>query len=580
MNLFDAPNINILWGNLIVEELIRNGASYFIVSPGSRSTPLTVAIARYSQAQRRVFLDERGAAFHAIGYARATGKPAVLVSTSGSAAANYFPAVIEAATDNLPMIIISADRPPELRKTGANQTIDQVNLYGDYVRWKFDIPCPDEKISPTFVLTTIDQAVYRAKRSHGPVHLNCMFREPLAPTNSAITLGYTLPLKPWLNSGRAWTDYPIPMVMQTDDNIHEISAILNNTKRGILALGRLNTMAQIRGVEKFAHKLQFPIFADIRSGLRLGNTIDNQLFVTDIGLSDDPLETVIQIGDRILSKRFLEYLPTHPPRYYIMITDSPSRHDPAHIVSHRIESNIEKLCESLLPLLAPNLSEDWQDKLWLKSLKIRETIDSYLTKDSTLNEMAIAHLVSQHIPADSGLFLANSMPIRDMDEYGIYGGNSVRIAANRGTSGIDGIIASAAGFCQGLNTPTTLLIGDLAFLHDLNSLSMVNSLNHPLWIIVINNNGGGIFSFLPIAKFNDVFENYFATPHNLQFDQAAKLFNLNYFSPPTPEEFVKDYQQAIASQTSAIIEVQTNRKQNQELHQELADKIREISWRF
>ncbi|MET0114263.1 MAG: thiamine pyrophosphate-binding protein, partial [Limnospira maxima] len=208
------------------------------------------------------------------------------------------------------------------------------------------------------------------------------------------------------------------------------------------------------------------------------------------------------------------------------------------------------------------------------------TIDSYLTKDSTLNEMAIAHLVSQHIPADSGLFLANSMPIRDMDEYGIYGGNSVRIAANRGTSGIDGIIASAAGFCQGLNTPTTLLIGDLAFLHDLNSLSMVNSLNHPLWIIVINNNGGGIFSFLPIAKFNDVFENYFATPHNLQFDQAAKLFNLNYFSPPTPEEFVKDYQQAIASQTSAIIEVQTNRKQNQELHQELADKIREISWRF
>lgn len=581
MNLFDAANINILWGNLIVEELVRHGVSYFIVSPGSRSTPLTVAIARNSDAQRRVFFDERGAAFHGIGYGRATGKPAVLVSTSGSAAAHYFPAIIEAATDNLPMIIMSADRPPELRKTGANQTIDQVNLYGDYVRWKFDIPCPDEKISPTFVLTTIDQAVYRAQRSpQGPVHLNCMFREPLAPTNSAITLGYTLPLKRWLSSGSPWTDYPTPLVRQTADNIKEISKILNNSQTGILVLGRLRSVSQIQAVSELAKRLQFPVFSDISSGLRLGNKIDKKLLLTDIRQSYKPLETVIQIGDRILSKRFLEYWEIHPPRHYIMIADEPSRHDPAHIVSHRIESNIEKLCEELSPLLETNICQDWQNKLWLKSAKIRETIDTYLINESSLNEMAIANLVSRHIPADTGLFLANSMPIRDMDEYGIYGGNSVRIAANRGTSGIDGIIASATGFCQGLNTPTTVIIGDLAFLHDLNSLSMVNSLNHPLWIIAINNNGGGIFSFLPIAKFNDVFENYFGTPHYLNFFHAAQLFNIKYFSPKTKEEFVRDYQQAIASKTSAIIEVQTNRKHNQELHQDLAEKIQEISWKF
>lgn len=580
LNLLDAPNINILWGNLIVEELIRAGAVYFIISPGSRSTPLTVAIARHRGAKRRVCLDERGAAFHGLGYARATGKPAVLVSTSGSASANYFPAIIEASTDNLPIIIISGDRPPELRQTGANQTIDQVNLYGDYVRWKFDIPCPDQNISPTFVLTTIDQAVYRSQGSpQGPVHLNCMFREPLAPTNSAITLGYTLPLKSWLNSELPWTSYLMSVVTQTPDNIKQIADILNNTKRGILTLGRLTHSSQITAVLALAKSMNFPVFADIRSGVRLGNAISDQIEYFDQLLLThnwQPIETVIQIGDRILSKRFLEYLKTHPPHHYIVVLDDPNRHDSAHIVSHRLESNIEQFCQELSPLLKPTIDETWKNKLFTISQKISQIINSSVTTNSSLNEIAIADLVSRHIPPNSGLFLANSMPIRDMDQYGTYGGNIVTIAANRGTSGIDGIIASATGFCQGLNTATTLVIGDLAFLHDINSLSIINSLDYPLWIIVINNNGGGIFSFLPIAKFNDVFETYFGTPHNLNFSYAAKLFNLNYFSPTTSEEFVQDYQKAIASQSSAIIEVNTNRQENQKFHQQIASKISQL----
>ena len=183
----EATDINFLWTNLMVEELLRSGIDMFCLSPGSRSAPLAVAIGQLGEEKVITHFDERGAAFHAIGYARATGKPAVVVCTSGTAAANYFPAIVEASNDNLPLIILTADRPPELRDTGANQTIDQTKLYGDYVRWQFDMPCPDEKISPEFVLTTIDQAVFRScGNPSGPVHINCMFREPLAPTGTMI----------------------------------------------------------------------------------------------------------------------------------------------------------------------------------------------------------------------------------------------------------------------------------------------------------------------------------------------------------------------------------------------------------
>ena len=185
--------MNQLWGYLIIEELVRNGVDYFVISPGSRSTPLTVAVAQNSQAKKIICLDERAAGFHAIGYARATGNPAVLICTSGTAAANYLPAVIEAALDNIPLIILSSDRPPELRQTGANQTINQVDLYGNYPRWQFDLPCPTAEINPNVVLTTIDLTVSKSRQAPGGVvHLNCMFREPFGSTDAPIEIPASL----------------------------------------------------------------------------------------------------------------------------------------------------------------------------------------------------------------------------------------------------------------------------------------------------------------------------------------------------------------------------------------------------
>ena len=231
------PNLNYLWTSLIVEELLRQGIEYFCIAPGSRSGPLTVAIARNPKAKSFVHFDERGLAFHALGYISAANKPAVIISTSGTAVANFFPAVVEASKKKLPLIILTADRPLELRKTGANQTIEQSEIFGEYVRFRSDLPCPDLKISPEFILTTIDQAVFRANGElRGPAHLNCMFREPLVPVASDEDFSeYLKGLKSWQKTNRVYTRYVPPQkifspTVSSDITVGEIPVPISNTE--------------------------------------------------------------------------------------------------------------------------------------------------------------------------------------------------------------------------------------------------------------------------------------------------------------------------------------------------------------
>lgn len=574
-----TANINSLWGALLIEELIRNGVDYFVISPGSRSTPLTVAVARNPRARHVVCLDERGAAFHAIGYARATQTPAVLICTSGTAAANYFPAVIEASMDALPLIILSADRPPELRQTGTNQTIQQANLYGDYVRWQFELPCPDRAISPQMVLTTVDQAVYQARKSPcGPVHLNCMFREPLVPTPVPVDEQYLVSLHSWQQQTQPYSHYAQTMMLPGQGEIESLVEIIRHTQKGILVVGQLKSKTECQAVLSLAEKLNWMVFADIQSGIRLDRSLNNLIHYFDQVLLTAEnhtihADTILQLGSRITSKRFLQYLEQHPPTHHIAIIDDPFRHDPTHTISLRIHSSIAHLCELLLLHLEPSLHSDWILPLIKRSQVIDQCIDSFLFSHGTISEPAIARLISRYCPEGSGIFLASSMPIREMDMYGATKSAAIAIAANRGTSGIEGTIASASGFAVGLNAPVTLLIGDLSMLHDLNSLAILKVISQPVIVVVINNNGGGIFSFLPIANFPDVFETYFGTPHDLKFQQAAHLFGLDYYHPETIDEFIAAYQQAITQHQSAVLEVTTDRHDNLVLHQALQQAI-------
>jgi 2-succinyl-5-enolpyruvyl-6-hydroxy-3-cyclohexene-1-carboxylate synthase len=573
--------INQLWGYLIVEELIRNGVNYFVISPGSRSTPLTLAVAQHPQANNLICIDERGAAFHAVGYARATGEPAVLICSSGTAAANYLPAVIEAATDGVPLIILSADRPPELRQTGANQTIEQVDLYGSYVECKFDLPCPTAEISPTVVLTTIDLAVFRSRKSSGGVvQLNWMFREPLAPTGTDLEIPASLDR--WQQSQAPYTSYARSLTIPAASEIRSLFKTIVRTQKGVLIVGQLKSADESMAVAELAARLNWAVFADIQSGLRLNDELANlvhyfdRLLLTDAAVELENLDTVIQIGTRLVSKQWLQWLEKHPPTNYIVITNDADRHDPSHLVSLRLESDIIYLCDRLcqqLPELAPSV---WVQKLREASDSIGVSVDKFLKTTVGLNEPAIVRTISGLMPGGDGLWVANSMPIRDLDMYARNTATvSVRVGANRGTSGIEGAIAAASGFAVGLQARVTAIVGDLSTLYDLNSLALLRQNPDPVIMVIINNDGGGIFSFLPIAKSTDLFDPYFGTPHGLDFAHAAAMFGLDYYHPQHSDELIQNYTQALADGRSAIIEVTTDRAENWQLHQDLQQHIQQ-----
>lgn len=569
-------NINYCWGSLMVEELVRLGVEYFCIAPGSRSSPLSVSVGQNNKAKAIVHFDERGLGFHALGIASATHKPVVLICTSGTAAANFYPAIIEASKKKVPLIVLTADRPPELHQTGAVQTIDQVGIYGKYVKHFTDLPCPDLNIKPEFVLTTMDQAWYQAYRNPcGVVHINCMFREPLVPVKTQDDLvGYTKSLASWVKSGKPYTQY-VHAKSEGYKHPEEIAQRINKIKNGLVVVGKIAKRHELQVIE-LAQMLGWPIFVDLTSGIRLGNQNKNIIHYFDqLLLSHAPsFDGVLHLGGRLTSKRYYEFIQKLEPQEYIIVLDHPLRNDPTHQVSLRVDSCPGNFCRSIKPLLRKRPASTLLKKLSSLNTRIDESIEKFFKGETRLCEINTARLVSQLIPKDTGLFVSNSMPIRDMDFYADFKGQSVVVGGNRGASGIDGIIASGAGFAQGLVKPVTLMIGDLAALHDLNSLALLKELSVPLVIVVLNNGGGGIFSLLPIAKYKETFEKYFGTPHSTTFANAAAMFELNYAQPMDTQHFKKAYAQALKSQTSTIIEVVTSREENLKIHKALQSALK------
>jgi 2-succinyl-5-enolpyruvyl-6-hydroxy-3-cyclohexene-1-carboxylate synthase len=616
----EAPNMNMLWATLIVEECVRSGVTMFCISSGSRSTPLVAAVARHPKAETIVCLDERGAAFYALGYARATRKPAALICTSGTAVANYLPAIVEAFQDTVPMLVLTADRPPELRETGANQTVPQPSMFGEFVRWKFDIPCPDEAITPAVVLTTIDHAVFRTTNAPaGAVHLNCMFREPLAPTKAAFSQNsssnfsaeYTKPLETWLQSSRPWTRYAPTIPTISTEVVNELAEILASASSPLLCVGRLASAAEAVAVARFASETGLPIIADIASGLRLGAFrhhsggettflpyFDHVLLTPELLDSAKP-DVVLHIGGSFVSKRLLQWLGAVRPREFIVVNETPVRLDPNHQVTMRIQADISSF--ALAAGFALHVREDAQppqsgtiahlaithvtalSEIVQKTLS--EAVENAAQQNEPISEIALAHTVSSRIPYGHGLFLSNSMPIRDMDMYAAAHRTDayLPVGTNRGASGIDGIIATASGFARGLGEPVTLVIGDVALIHDINSLLLAAKNPVPLVIIAINNAGGGIFSFLPIAAHTDIFEHFWGTPHNADFKAAAAFAGLEYILAERTQDFRRAYDTALAAargkKTSTLIEVRTERTANFDEHKHLqaliASRLRE-----
>ncbi len=562
--------MNLEWSTLIIEELVRNQVSLICISPGARSAPLTVAAARNKAVNTERFYDERAAAFYALGYARATGNPAALIATSGTAVANYFPAIIEASMDHVPLIVITADRPVELQKCGANQTINQNNIFGDYIRWSFQLPAPDSLIHPKLLLTTVDQLVFRSRvEVAGPVHLNCMFRKPLLEEQGE-QVKYP-ELSRWYESKKPYTQYHQSQNVITNHQKNELLERLQKASKGLVILGRMPAQQDQKILLEFLDRLNWPVFPDISSGLRWSKK-DNIAHHFDLLLKEDAfskemqIDTLLHLGGAYLSASLEQFVKGLPLTYYLHVHENADRLDMFHKVSERYSIGVGEFCQSLISdLKSPSfkiLESNQSGDIQRRSSKIENRLQQIGLESEVLTEPMVANILSQIIPAGTGLFLSNSMPIRYFSQFAQAANQNFVICSNRGASGIDGIISSAIGFAKGLKKPTTLVIGDIAFIHDLNSLVLLKESRTPITIILINNQGGGIFSFLPLAKEDDVFKEFFTQPHSLQFGQVIEGMGINYCKAKTPSQLKTNYERVCSAEQTTIIEINTKADEN------------------
>ena len=570
------------WAELLVEELTRCGCRYFVISPGSRSTPLVVAAARHRAVTARVAVEERGAAFHAVGYGRAARRPAVLVCTSGTALANYLPAVVEAAQDQIPLLVLSADRPPELQAAGANQTIAQRGIFGAYTRWSFELPVPAPRIDPRVVLTTVDQAVFRAAAAPaGPVHLNCPFPEPLEPEPAPAPLLAGAAGARWRNGSEPFTTYQgwgeaAGESEAAGNAVAALLSLIEGSRRGMLVAGSL-PRGSGGAVEALAAHLGWPLLGDFTSGAR-GTPGLQLLLQCAAGRELLRPDCVLQFGSHVAAKQYLELVAAAAPRL-AQVAASPERLDPTHSAALRVVADPTQAAHALRRGCRRQPASPYTRAVEAAGTRAQAAVAKWSGARRGLDEPTVARLVAAAAaaPQPCGVFGASSMPVRDLDTFATPLPAGVAAAANRGASGIDGAVASAAGFAAGLERPVIALLGDLSLVHDLPSLSQLREVTVGLVLVVINNRGGGIFSLLPLAQirepgFDQLFERYFATPHAVSFRDVAAAFSIHYLQPRTPAELQRHLALATARAAAGahtLLEVTTERTANAAVHAEL-----------
>ena len=549
-------NLNQIWSYVFTETLKRLGLNCAVICPGSRSTPLTVAFVQQIPVIEVIpILDERSAAFFALGQAKATGKPVVLVCTSGTAGANFYPAVIEARESRVPLLILTTDRPAELRNCHSGQTIDQVKLYGNYPNWQTELATPSLDMG---MLSYLRQTVIHAWEccqfpNSGAVHLNIPFRDPLAPIPDGTD--FTLDVEDFFGG-----------IVSTPLPITNYQLPITNYQKGIIIAGVAqgqNPDQYCRAIANLCQTLQWPVLAEGLSPVRNYANLNPYLISTyDLILRNQQLakeltpEIVIQIGEMPTSKELRNWLIiTNPQRWLIDKCDQ--NLDPIHGKTTHLRISITELEN----LKFKNLEENKYLQKWCKVEKqVRKNIDDYFTNLNELIESKVPWLISQILQPETPIFIANSMPVRDVEFF--WKPNNLRIKPyfNRGANGIDGTLSTALGIAHHQQS-SVMLTGDLSLLHDTNGFLISNKFSGHLTIILINNNGGGIFEMLPISQFNPPFEEFFATPQNIDFSQLCATYNVEYHLISAWEE-LQNYLKQLPKTGIRVLEVRTNRKRD------------------
>ena len=563
--------------NNFVNGLIASGLKHVVISPGSRNTPLTLAFTNPSLSIKTwLHLDERSAAYFALGMAREIDSPVALICTSGTAVANYLPAIVEANLSRIPLIIITADRPPELRNRGASQTINQVKIFGDHVKWFFDMPMVANDEMDKFAKTTAIKAYVVSNNSpSGPVHINFPLNEPLIDHE---TDTYT-------SSASEVDDFVYMSDFFGGQSLGDLANKISQ-KKGIIVAGPGINDLENANLVKLANCLRWPILADPLSNIRTGPKITDVVIAhSDLALRHSEFsslvcpEVILRFGAVPVSKVLNQWLLQLPNALHVLFdeigSDASDWRDPDSNSTLFFRGEFSWICDQLIQSISSDHvnTSDWLN-LWQNADQIiSSSIITWETENTEAFEATPVIKLADLLDENSVLIVGNSMPIRDVDSFFPKLEKKIYIRGNRGAAGIDGVISSAAGVAAISSSPATLLIGDLSFFHDQNGLWPIYAYDLDLTIILINNNGGGIFEFLPQKKLaGSRFEPFFGTPHNLNFSHITKMFNGRHHLI-SMEDFSQIFDECQNSPGLDVIEIKTDRNLNVVLHQSLVEYI-------
>jgi 2-succinyl-5-enolpyruvyl-6-hydroxy-3-cyclohexene-1-carboxylate synthase len=577
-----APNRNLLWTKIFVDELARGGLSAVCIAPGSRSTPLVIAFAEHPGIKVYSHIDERSASFFALGLALASEHPVALVCSSGTAAANFYPAIIEARYSGVPLLVLTADRPPELRGSGANQTIDQIKLYGNHVLWSVDVALPEAQV-PDLAIRNLRGLAARALDTalgmpKGPVHLNFPFRKPLEPI-PVESDRHTV--EDERRSRIPFTRIQRPTLVPSNEQMAAILPVLRQSARRMIVCGPRCPGGEFPAVVTvLAERLNAALVADPLSGLRYHQASASQAIsgydsFLKVEPKPEPPDVILHFGGAVTSQPLDDYM-NNDHSIIIRISDDGLWSDPTHRASQVIWAEPTSTCQMLLNEFTAFVATDGE---WMQRL---HTLDSIATEvieseAGVYFDGLVARDVVGLLPDGANLFIANSLPVRHLDQFALATQKHVRVFCNRGTSGIDGNVSTALG--AGAFTPdqpTVFLGGDLAFYHDMNGLLALKRCGLRGIFVVINNDGGGIFHRLPIVDFDPPFTELFQTPHGLNFDHTAQMYSLEYARVEDNAGLQSAFTAALdrwAQGQSSLIEVITDPKHDLARRKEVQAKI-------
>ena len=556
MHTEHLADLNLLWGTLILEELARLGAMHVCMAPGSRSTPLTLAAAKQHHLKCHTHFDERGLGFLALGLAKASQAPVVIITTSGTAVANLYPAIIEAWLTHVPLIVLSGDRPPELQNCGANQAIMQPAIFAHYAK-SLNLPTPDTAIAPSVLLTSLDELVANQTQ---PVHINCMYREPLYPKD----LNRLHPFTEYLAGLAQWQQHKLPYSrfgQVTSQSLPTTDAMMRFVHgKGVLVVGTLSPEDEPLLLIELAQKLGWPILTDGQSQLRqhpsvIGN-VDQLLLQPKAKAVLEQADRVLVVGGRFISKRLISYLGDRNWHSYWQILPQQQRLDPSHQSKQIWQAKVATI--AALPW--PRSSEvNWAQALVTQNDALNALFVRHID-NGEFGEAQVIRAIASSRPLEQQLFVGNSLPIRLYDMFAPTSCCATTTYTNRGASGIDGVIATACGIVAHSGKTTTLIVGDISALHDLNSLSIARQLQSTLVIVIINNDGGNIFNMLPVPD-ETLRTDYYRLSHGLNFGYGTAMFGLHYDSADDLQSFQEAYQDALAYEGASVIEVNVSQTQ-------------------